>query len=697
VTIRREDPAAPVGGSSLEGLCINTIRTLCIDAVQKANSGHPGTAMAMAPVVYALWQRYLRFDPSDPIWPNRDRFVLSAGHASMLLYSVLHLTRTKAVDPEYEVLGRPAVTMEDIKTFRQLGSRCAGHPEYHWTSGVETTTGPLGQGVATSVGMAMAAKWLGSRYNTPDKAVFDYRVYALCGDGCMMEGLSSEAASLAGHLKLNNLCWIYDNNHITIEGNTELAFTEDVAARFTAYDWNVVRVRDANDLILLDAAFRAFHNSSGRPTLIIVDSHIGYGSPHRQDTSGVHGEPLGEEEVRLTKLNYGWLADLSFYVPDGVYEHFQSGVGARGRQLREEWAARFADYRKSHPQLALEIEQMQRRDLPVGWERSLPVFAADAKGLAGRDSSARVLNALAENVPWMVGGSADLSPSTKTRLTFSGAGDFEAGCYRGRNLHFGVREHAMGAVLNGLALSKIRSFGSGFLIFSDYGRGAIRLSAIMELPVVYIFTHDSIGVGEDGPTHQPIEHLISLRAIPNLIVIRPGDANETVEAWRAILQLRHQPVALILARQPSATLDRTRYAAANGVAKGGYILAGPADSKPDVLLIASGSEVALCVEAYEKLCAEGVVAQLVSMPSWELFEQQPQGYRESVLPPSVRARVTVEQSSALGWERYAGSDGAILGMRTFGASAPLKVLQREFGFTPEKIVAAAKAQIQKNG
>jgi len=693
----REVQATSEGGSKMDMLCINTIRTLCIDAVQKANSGHPGTPMAMAPVIYDLWQRHLRFDPGDPIWPNRDRFVLSAGHASMLLYSVLHLTRTSAVDPEYEILGRPCVTIDDIRSFRQLGSRCAGHPEYHWTSGVETTSGPLGQGLATSLGLAIAGKWLGSRYNLPGSALFDYRVYALCGDGCMMEGISSEAASLAGHLKLNNLCWIYDNNHITIEGNTALAFTEDVAARFAAYRWNVLRVHDANNLSLLDDAFSEFRESPDRPTLIIVDSHIGYGSPNRQDTSGAHGEPLGEEEVRLTKLNYGWPADRFFYVPDGVYEHFQSGVASRGRELREEWETKFANYKNSQPQLALEIEQMQQRDLPAGWDRSLPVFPPDAKGLAGRDSSAKVLNAIAENLPWMIGGSADLSPSTKTRLTFTGAGDFEAGNYGGRNLHFGIREHAMGAALNGLSLSKLRCFGSGFLIFSDYGRGSLRLSALMELPVIYIFTHDSIGVGEDGPTHQPIEQLVSLRAIPNLMVMRPGDANETVEAWRTIVQLRHQPVALILSRQPSPTLDRTRYASASGVAKGGYVLAGPEASKPDVLLIASGSEVALCIDAYEKLRAEGIRARVVSMPSWELFEQQPEAYKDSVLPPSFKARVTVEQASALGWERYAGSEGAILGMRTFGASAPLKVLQKEFGFTPENIVAAARDQIKRNG
>ncbi|MGB8523655.1 MAG: transketolase, partial [Candidatus Acidiferrales bacterium] len=555
----------------LDILCVNTIRTLCIDAVQQADSGHPGTAMGMAPVIYALWQRHLQFDPEDPLWPNRDRFVLSCGHASMLLYSVLHLTQTKAVDTEYEVLGRPSVLLEDIKSFRQSGSRCAGHPEYHWTSGVETTTGPLGQGVATSVGMAIAGKWLAARYNRPDHEVFTFRVSAVCGDGCMMEGISSEAASLAGHLKLDNLCWIYDNNHITIEGSTDLAFTEDVAARFAAYGWNVARVRDANDLDSVDRALDAARKAIGRPTLIIVDSHIGYGSPHRQDTSSAHGEPLGEEEIKLTKASYGWPEDAKFLVPDGVYDHFKHGIGDRGRKAREDWYQSFTTYKKAYPQLALEIKQMQRREIPAGWDQSLPTFPADPKGVSGRDASAKILNSLAASIPWLVGGSADLSPSTKTRLVFDGAGDFQAAAYSGRNIHFGIREHAMGSILNGLALSKLRPFGSGFLIFSDYGRGAIRLSAIMELPVVYIFTHDSIGVGEDGPTHQPIEHLVSLRAIPNLIVLRPGDANEVVEAWKLIVRLRHQPVALVLSRQAMPTVDRSLYSSAAGLTKGAYV------------------------------------------------------------------------------------------------------------------------------
>jgi transketolase len=680
---------------NVDELCVNTIRTLAIDAIQQANSGHPGTPMGMAPTVYALWQRVLSFDPEDPIWPNRDRFVLSAGHASMLLYSILHLVGTKAVDPDYEVLGRPSVSLDDIRNFRQFGSRAAGHPEYRWTSGVETTTGPLGQGVATSVGMAIAAKWLAARYNRPGFDIFDYSIYALCGDGCMMEGVSSEAASVAGHLKLNNLCWIYDNNHITIEGPTTVAFTEDVGARFAAYGWNVLRVGDANNLAAIEGALQAAKTTKDRPTLVIVESHIGYGSPNRQDTPAAHGEPLGEEEIKLTKRAYGWPEDAKFLVPDGVYDHFHQGIGKRGRELRQKWEGKFKEYVSAHPQLADEVQQMQRRDLPADWEKSVPVFPADAKGIAGRDSSAKVLNAVAQKIPWLIGGSADLSPSTKTRLTFDGAGDFQAGSYAGRNLHFGVREHSMGSILNGLALSKLRPFGSQFLIFSDYERGAIRLSAIMEIPVTHIFTHDSIGVGEDGPTHQPIEHLVSLRAIPHLIVLRPCDANEVGEAWKVILRMKRQPVALILSRQAPPTLDRTKYAPASGLAKGAYVLADADGGKAEVILMGTGTEVALCVSAFEQLKAEGIRARVVSMPSWELFEQQTQEYRDSVLPPSVQARVAVEQASTMGWARYTGTTGEICGMKTFGASAPLKVLQKEFGFTQEHVVAAAKAQLKK--
>jgi len=682
--------AQPQTASAIDQLCINTIRTLSMDAVQKANSGHPGTPMAMAPVAYCLWQQFLRFDPEDPIWPNRDRFVLSMGHASMLLYSMLHLSQVKAVDPEYETLGKPSVTLDDIKNFRQLESKCPGHPEYRWTSGIETTTGPLGQGVATSVGMAMARTWMAQYFNRPGFEMIDFDVYAMAGDGCMMEGVSGEAASLAGHLKLSNLCWIYDNNHITIEGNTALAFTEDVATRFIGYGWNVTRVGDANDQEMLARAIRVFKSTTDRPTLIIVDSHIAYGAPNKQDTSAAHGEPLGEEEIRLTKRAYGWPEDAKFLVPDGVYERFQELLGRRGHGMREAWAAKFTEYNRAFPQLADHLNKMQKRQLPDGWDADIPSFAADPKGMAGRDASGKVENAVAKRIPWLIGGAADLAPSTKTRLTFEGAGDFEAASYNGRNLHFGIREHAMGSILNGLSLSKLRPYGSGFLIFSDYMRAPIRLSAIMELPVLYIFTHDSIGVGEDGPTHQPVEQLISLRAIPGLITMRPGDANEVAEAWRMIVQFRHVPVCLILSRQNMPTLDRTRYAAASGLTKGAYVLGSAA--APDVILIGTGSEVSLCVDAYEKLTAEGIKARVVSMPSWELFEHQSQEYQDSVLPPGVKARVSVEQASTFGWDRYAGRK---IGMHTFGASAPLKELQKKFGFTPDAVIAAAKEEIAK--
>jgi transketolase len=679
---------------SMDTICINTIRTVSMDAVQAANSGHPGTPMALAPVAYCLWQRFLRFDPEDPIWPNRDRFVLSNGHASMLLYSLLHLCGVKAVNPQYETLGELSVTLDDIKRFRQLDSKSPGHPEYRWTSGIETTTGPLGQGVATSVGMAIAGKWMAEYFNRPDFTMFDYDVYALCGDGCLMEGVSGEAASLAGHLKLSNLCWIYDNNKITIEGHTAWAFSEDVATRFIGYGWNVTRVGDANDLEMLERAFNTFKSTAGQPTLIIVDSHIAYGSPNKQDTHAAHGEPLGEEEIRLTKRNYGWPEDAKFLVPEGVREHFQAVMGKRGYQAREAWLVKFADYKRQYPELADQLYRMQHRRLPDGWEKDLPTFSADAKGLGSRDCSGKVLNAIAKHVPWLIGGSADLAPSTKTRLTLDGAGDFEAGSYGGRNFHFGIREHAMGAVLNGLSLSKVRPYGSSFLIFSDYARPAIRLSALMEIPVIYIFTHDSIGLGEDGPTHQPVEQLASLRAVPNLVVLRPADANEVVEAWRVIMELRHEPAALVLSRQALPTLDRTKYAPASGVAKGAYVLA-DAGGTPDVLLLASGSEVPLCVAAYGQLKTEGIKARVVSMPSWELFERQSQDYRDSVIPPDVAAHVAVEQASTFGWSQYTGRDGAVIGMKTFGASAPLKELQRKFGFTPEQIVTAAKAQVAR--
>ena len=684
-----------MSNEELDQLAITTIRTLAMDAVQRAQSGHPGTAMAMAPVVHCLWQRFLRFDPDDPIWPNRDRFVLSIGHASMLLYAMLHLCGVKAVNAKYERLGEPSVTLDDIKQFRQLGSRCPGHPEYRWTSGVETTTGPLGQGVAVSVGMALGSRWMDANFNRPGFDMIDHDVYALGGDGCLMEGVGAEAASLAGHLRLSNLCWIYDNNRITIEGRTDLAYSDDVATRFLGYGWNVTRVGDANDLAMLSRAFETFKRTTDRPTLVIVDSHIGYGAPHKQDTSAAHGEPLGEEEIRLTKRAYDWPEDAQFLVPDEVREHFRQGVAKRGRKLRAEWMDRFERYRKEHQTLADHLYTMQHRQLPTGWDQDLPVFEPSVKGVAGRVASGQVLNAVATRIPWLLGGSADLSPSTKTRLTFDGAGDVAPGDYAGRNLHFGVREHAMGAILNGLSHSKVRPFGSGFLIFSDYMKPAIRLSALMELSVIYVFTHDSIGVGEDGPTHQPVEQLAALRSIPGLMTLRPADANEIVEAWRAVIERHHEPAAIVVSRQATPTVDRTRYASAKGLHKGAYVLADADRGAPEVLLLATGTEVALCVDAYEVLKADGIQARVVSMPSWELFEQQSREYRNDVLPPSITARVAVEQASTMGWDRYVGADGCIIGMETFGSSAPLKDLQQKFGFTPGRIVDAAREQARR--
>jgi transketolase len=677
-------------------LAINTIRTLSIDAVQQAKSGHPGTPMALAPLIYTIWNRVMRFDPEDPIWPNRDRFVLSNGHASMLLWSALHLTQTKAVNADYERLGHASVSLDDIRHFRQLDSKAPGHPEYHWVSGVETTTGPLGQGVATSVGMSIAQKWLANRYNKSGFDIFDYNIYAVCGDGCLMEGISSEAASLAGHLGLDNLCWIFDNNHITIEGPTRITFTEDVEARFLAYGWNVLRVGNANDLERIEQALEIFRKTKERPTFIVLDSHIGYGSPHKQDTAAAHGEPLGDDEVRLCKRAYGWPEDKTFLVPDGVYEHFAAGIGARGAEARRKWTELFAAYRTEYPDAATEIELMQRRELPSGWDRNLPVFAADPKGIAGRDASGKALNVLAQNIPWFLGGSADLGPSNKTILNYEGAGDFQADNPGGKNLHFGIREHAMGAIVNGLSLSKLRPYGATFFIFSDYARPAIRLSALMELPTIFIFTHDAMGDGEDGPTHQPVEHLASLRAIPGLVILRPGDANEVIEAYRYIMQLRHEPAVLVLSRQALPILDRKRYASASGVARGAYVLADAPGRDPEVILIASGSEVSLAVEAHEKLIAGSIRSRVVSMPSWDIFEHQTQEYRDSVLPSHVTARVAIEQASTFGWERYVGRRGCVVGMKTFGASAPLKELQRKFGFEPDQVVTVAKDLLARN-
>ena len=682
-----------VTGKQLDTLCINTIRTLAIDAVQQANSGHPGAPMGLAPVTYCLWQEFLRYDPEDPKWLNRDRFVLSNGHASMLLYAMLHLAGVRDVSKDGKVLRELAVPMEEIKRFRQLGSRTPGHPESHITTGVETTTGPLGQGVGNSVGMAIASKWLAANFNRPSFEVFDFNVYAMCSDGDLMEGIGGEAASLAGHLKLSNLCWMYDHNGITLDGPADWSFSEDVATRFGGYGWNVTRVADANDLEMLARAFETFQKTTDRPTLIIVDSHIGYGSPHKQDSNAAHGEPLGEEEVRLTKKFYGWPEDAKFLVPEGVREHFHDGIGKRGHDARAQWEKMFGEYSQKYPELADRLHRMQRRELPEAWDKNLPTFPADAKGIATRESSGKVLNTLAQNIPWLIGGSADLATSNKTTLKFEGAGDFQAGEYAGRNLHFGVREHAMAASVNGLTVSGIRAFGATFFNFSDYMRASIRLAALMEAPSIFVFTHDSIGVGEDGPTHQPIEQLASLRAMPNLVVLRPGDANEVIEAWKIIAQLQHEPAALVLTRQNLPTFDRTKYGAASGTAKGAYVLADAPAGKPDVILIGTGSEVSLCVEAYEKLKAEGIQARVVSMPSWDIFEQQDAAYKESVLPSSVTARVSVEMAATFGWERYVGLKGRKVGMHRFGASAPLKDLLKFFGFTADAVVAEARKAI----
>ena len=683
-----DQAVAKNAGKQIESLSINTIRTLSIDAVQKANSGHPGAPMGLAPVAYCLWQQFLRYDPADPVWPNRDRFILSNGHASMLLYSMLYLSGVKAIASESEVLPQAAISLDDIKQFRQLDSRTPGHPEYRITPGAETTTGPLGQGIGNSVGMAIAGEWLAAHYNRPGFEIFSHNVYAFCGDGDMMEGVGSEAASLAGHLKLPNLCWIYDANSVTLDGPADWSFSEDVATRFRGYGWNTTHVGDANDLDALTASFNNFLATNDRPTLIIVNSHIGYGSPHKQDTSAAHGEPLGEEEVKLVKKFYGWPEDAKFLVPDRVLEHFQDGIGRRGHELTAKWHDLFARYSQQFPDLADQINRMQHRELPNGWDHNLPSFPPDPKGMATRESSGKVLNVVAQNIPWLVGGSADLATSNKTNL--NGAGDFQAGSYGGRNLHFGVREHAMGAALNGMALSRLRAFGGTFFNFTDYMRPAMRLAALMQIPTIYVLTHDSIGLGEDGPTHQPIEQLASLRAMPHMIVMRPGDANEVVEAWKTILPMKHNPVALVLTRQALPTIDRSKYAAASGVARGGYVLADAKDGKPDIILIGTGSELSLCVSAYEQLTAEGIRARVVSMPSTPIFDMQDEAYRKSVLPPEVKARVSVEAGSVFGWERYVGMQGAIIGMTTFGASAPIKDLMKKFGFTTEHVIQAAK-------
>jgi len=668
-----------VDTTSIEQLAINTMRTLSMDAVQAANSGHPGTPMALAPVAYRLWSEHLKYDPTDPDWPSRDRFVLSCGHASMLLYSQLHVA---GVSKD----GKPAITLDDIRNFRQLGSPCAGHPESKDCVGAETTTGPLGQGAGNSVGMAIAERWLAAKYNKPNLPLFDYNVYALTSDGDLMEGVACEAASLAGHLKLSNLCWIYDDNRITIEGDTSLAFTEDVATRFEGLGWNVIAVDDANDLAALGRAYDSFAACEDGPTLIIVRSQIGYGAPNKQGTAGAHGAPLGEDEITATKAAYDWPHE-KFTVPPEVTEHFAEGLGKRGAESRDQWHAMFEKYQAEYPELAQQITQMLAGELPTDWDKDIPAFETDAKGFASRVSSGKVLNGVAKNVPWLIGGSADLAPSTMTLLTDEK--DFAPGSYEGRNMHFGIREHGMAAILNGMALSHVRPYGATFFVFSDYLRPSMRLSALMELPAIYVFTHDSIGLGEDGPTHQPIEHLAAARAIPGLIVVRPADGNEVAETWRAIMPIRNRPVAFVLTRQNIATLDRTNLGAAAGVARGAYVLQ-DCDGTPDVILIGTGSEVSICLEAAETLAKAGKEVRVVSMPSWEMFDEQDDAYRESVLPPTVSARVAVEAGIEQGWSRYLGLEGEFVGLSAFGASAPAGQLYEHFGVTAENVVAAAK-------
>ncbi|MFA6124312.1 transketolase [Sphingomonas sp.] len=669
---------------SPERLAIDTIRTLSMDAVQAANSGHPGTPMALAPVGHTLWSKFLRYDPTTPDWPNRDRFVLSVGHASMLLYALIYLAGIEEIDAEGNKTGKPALSLDDIKQFRQLSSRTPGHPEYRHTTGVETTTGPLGAGCGNSVGMAIAERWFAARYNKPGFDLFDHDVYALCGDGDMMEGVSAEAASLAGHLKLSNLCWLYDSNYISIEGATSLAFDEDVGKRFEAYGWNVIHVNDANDVAALTAALDTFKATTDKPTFIVVHSIIGWGSP-KAGSEKAHGEPLGAENIRLTKQAYGWPEDEAFFVPEGVAEHFQGAIAGRGTPLREAWDALRARYATEYPEESAQLDAIFSDSLPEGWDADIPVFEADAKGIASRDAGGKVLNAIAAKVPWLLGGSADLSPSTKTDI--KGAASFEPDSYGGSNIHFGVREHGMGAIVNGMTLSHLRGYGSTFLVFVDYMRAPVRLSALMEIGAVWVFTHDSIGVGEDGPTHQPIEHLATLRAIPGLDTIRPADANEVAAAWRAIMADAGHPTALILSRQALPTLDRAKYASADGLAKGAYVLA---DSEnPEVILIATGSEVSLALAAHETLIAQGVASRVVSMPSWYRYELQDAAYKESVLPKGVKARLAIEMAGEIGWDRYVGLDGRTITMSTFGASAPIAKLQDKFGFTVDNVVKVA--------
>ena len=677
-----------VASTDIQNLAVDTIRALSMDAVQTANSGHPGTPMALAPIAYQLFNHTMNYDPAQPLWPNRDRFILSCGHASMLLYSVLHLSGVKATDKSGKVLDELSIKLEDIKNFRQIGSVCAGHPEYVEAAGIETTTGPLGAGVSNSVGMAMAEKWLKTTYNTDAHTLFNYNVYAVCSDGDLMEGVSCEAASIAGHLRLDNLCWIYDDNHITIEGDTELAFSEDVGTRFKGLGWNVLHVDDANDLDALQKALAKFQACHDRPTLIIVKSVIGWGAPNKQNTHGAHGAPLGWDEVELAKKNYGLPENEKFYVPEGVHDHFASNIGTRGAERYQQWQEVWKKYQSDNPEKGAQLQGMFDGKLPEGWDKDIPVFEADAKGDATRNSSGKVLNAIAKNVPFMIGGSADLAPSTKTELKFEGAGDFLPRQYAGRNLHFGIREHAMAGIINGLSLSKLRAYGATFFVFTDYMRGGMRLSSIMHQPVLYILTHDSIGVGEDGPTHQPIEHLTACRAIPGLHVFRPGDANEVAECYRTAMQINDRPAAFVLSRQNMPTLDRSQLASASGCAKGAYILS-DCDGTPDVILMGSGSELHLCVEAAEKLSADGKNVRVVSMPCMELFAEQDQSYRDEILPPSVTNRVAIEAGIRMSWDQWLGLDGKFIGMNTYGSSGPYDKVYEQFGISADALAKAA--------
>jgi transketolase len=660
--------------AQLDQLCVNTLRCLAMDAVEKANSGHPGMPMGAAPMAYVLWTRFLKYHPCKPGWPNRDRFILSAGHGCVLLYSLLHLTG-------YDM------TLDDIQQFRQWGSKTPGHPEHSLASGIETTTGPLGQGFSTGVGMAIAQKYLAAYFNRPGHAVVDYKICGIVSDGDLMEGVASETASLAGHLGLDNIIYLYDDNHISIEGPTDLAFTEDTRRRFEAYGWFVQEIADGNDLEAIEQALGAAQAEKGRPSLIKVRTHIAYGSPNKQDSAEAHGAPLGEEEVKQTKQNLGWPVEPKFHIPDEALAHFRKAI-EQGERAEAEWQERLAAYRQAFPELAAEWDRYVRGELPAGWAAKIPTFQPSDGPMATRQASGKVLNAVAPVLPLLLGGSADLAPSNNTYL--KGLGDFSQGNYGGRNFHFGVREHGMAAILNGMALSGLLPYGGTFMVFSDYARPAIRLAALMEAHSIFVFTHDSIFLGEDGPTHQPVEHLPALRAIPNLSVIRPADANETAVAWRVALERRDGPVALALTRQGVPVIDRSRYAAAEGLTRGGYVLADAPGKAPEVVLIASGSEVPVALEAYEKLTAEGIAARVVSLPSWDLFEKQPQGYKDEVLPPGVTARLAIEAAVPLGWERYVGLKGAVIGMTRFGASAPYKVLAEKFGFTAANVVRRAK-------